>query len=436
MPSRTTSVIGVLALALLIRAAVAIGLQYQLDHRWQRQFLIEGDAAGYWTLAEKLTNGEAFEIYSPPRQALRMPGFPAFLALNMSLMGGRMLGIRLSLCLVGTLAVGLVYWLGVELIGHTTGLIASLLAAVSPVMAGFTPLILSETLFAACLMASLVAMSRLVRHVERHDWRPWVAAITTGGTIALACYVRPSWLLAGPLFGIALVVLSANRFRAAGLVGVVLLTLFAALLPWGLRNQRVTGHFVLTTLWVGPSLYDGLNPQAGGDSDMTFFDRENLAASMTEYEVDREYRQRAWTFVKENPARTLQLAAIKFARFWSPFPNASQFDHWLPKLAVAGFFLPVLLFGLIGGIHAARGQAAVDNDSNSATTLRPRLRVAWFLLLTAGPILYFTALHLVFVSSLRYRLPAEYPLLVLTAAGLQVCRHWSRRRKQTPQVAA
>ena len=40
------------------------------------------------------------------------------------------------------------------------------------------------------------------------------------------------------------------------------------------------------------------------------------------------------------------------------------------------------------------------------------------LLLTVGPILYFSAIHMVFVSSLRYRLPAEYPLLVATAVGL------------------
>jgi len=43
------------------------------------------------------------------------------------------------------------------------------------------------------------------------------------------------------------------------------------------------------------------------------------------------------------------------------------------------------------------------------------------LLITLGPILYFSALHCIFVSSLRYRLPAEYPLMVLSAAGLLHC---------------
>ena len=436
MPSRTSWVIGVLALALTIRAAVAIKLQDQLDHRWQREFLIEGDAAGYWTLAEQIADGKSYEIYSPPRRVLRMPGFPALLALNMGLIGSGMLGIRLSLCLIGTIAVGLVYWLGYELSSHTTGLIASLLAALSPVMAGFTPLILSETLFAACLLGSLITMARLVREAESRIWRPWAAAIATGGMIALACYVRPSWLLAAPLFALVLVILSSNRLRAAGLGAVVVLTLIAALLPWALRNQRVTGHFVLTTLWVGPSLYDGLNPEAGGGSDMTFFERDNLMNSMSEYDVDREYRRRAWLFVKENPVRTLQLAAIKFWRFWSPVPNAAQFDDSLARLAVAGFFIPTVLLALLGGHFVVRRGTTDPRTINDRPSNWPRREVAWFLLLTAGPIVYFTALHLVFVSSLRYRLPAEYPLLILTAVGLQVGWRWWRGRRSSVQVAA
>jgi hypothetical protein len=54
----------------------------------------------------------------------------------------------------------------------------------------------------------------------------------------------------------------------------------------------------------------------------------------------------------------------------------------------------------------------------------------WTIALTAGPILYFTLLHMVFVSSLRYRLPAEYPLLVLAAAGVEaVWMKWRSRKR-------
>jgi hypothetical protein len=169
-------------------------------------------------------------------------------------------------------------------------------------------------------------------------------------------------------------------------------------LPWGLRNQAVTGHFTLTTFWVGPSLYDGLNPQATGDSDMRFFDEENLLARMSEYEMDREYRRRAWQFAAEHPGRTVELMAIKLWRYLSPWPNARQFQSLTIRLVASGSFLALLIPALAG-----------------TWQMRNRPLVLAF---TWGPLLYFAAIHLWFVGSIRYRLPAEYPLAVLSGAGM------------------
>ena len=117
-------------------------------------------------------------------------------------------------------------------------------------------------------------------------------------------------------------------------------------------------------------------------------------------------------------------------------PNAAQFDDSLARLAVAGFFIPTVLFALLGGCYVVRRGTTDPRTINDRPSNWPRREVAWFLLLTAGPIVYFTGLHLVFVSSLRYRLPAEYPLLILTAVGLQVGWHWWRGRRSSAQVAA
>jgi hypothetical protein len=208
--------------------------------------------------------------------------------------------------------------------------------------------------------------------------------------------MRPTWLLIGPISAALLLQRRdfARRLRVAVLICV---GTFGTLLPWGLRNLAVSGHFTFTTFWVGPSLYDGLNPQANGDSDMTFFDAENLLGRMSEYEMDREYRRRAWEFAAAHPSRALVLMAVKLGRYWSIWPNAAQFQQRSVRIVVAASFL-LLLIPALYGTWLSRRRLDV-------------LVVGW------GPILYFAAVHTLFVGSIRYRLPAEYPFAVLFAIG-------------------
>jgi 4-amino-4-deoxy-L-arabinose transferase-like glycosyltransferase len=419
----------VLLTALLLRVGAAFVVQWQLNQQMPVPIcLIPGDAEGYWYLGQQIAAGKDYELYSPPRQVLRMPGFPAFLAVQHWAFSGSFLGARLSLCLVGTAACGLVYCLGREVADPQIGLIAAALTAISPAIIAFTPLILSETLFAMCLLSSLLVMARLVRPQTPDDvTRPslrlarvnfrWLHPLLVGVMVGVACYVRPSWLLAGLLFAATLPFVASRRCSGGAQGALVVLGLLAVLLPWGLRNKRVTGHFVLTTLWVGPSLYDGLNPHATGDSDMTFFDQDNLmgARGLSEYEMDRHYRAAAWRFASENPGRACELSFVKLRRFWNPWPNAAQFDHWAARLILGGFYVLMMACAGIGGWRERR-----------------RFRLLAF---SAGPILYFAAIHAVFVSSLRYRLPAEYPLLVLSALGVRSllgCLRGQRLPARTP----
>jgi len=396
----------ILAVALAARLTAAFWIHTSLERDDEREFVIAGDAAGYWELGKNWASGKGLTAHDPSRQIMRMPGFPALIAASVRLFGENLMPLRILLACIGTATCAFVFLLGRCLFDETIGLIAAAWCAVSPVMVGFSPLILSETLFAACLVLSLLAMVKLVQ-IDRHpsdaetgkSTSGILSALWVGVTIALATYARPSWLLAAPLFAIVLVGSSPCKRRAVLCASVACLGTLAALLPWAWRNHEVSGHWVLTTLWVGPSLYDGLNPEADGSSDMQFFDDDNYPERMTEVEVDQAYRRRAWQFAIDEPGRVVQLAVAKLWRFWKPWPNAAQFRQWWGIALTSLFFVPLVALALWG-----MRSPNVDR---------------WSLLLTIGPVLYFSVIHMIFVGSLRYRLPVEYPLSVLSAVGLR-----------------
>lgn len=411
---------GILTLALALRVGAAVAVQQYVSQTPGRLCLIAGDAEGYWELGKKLAQGQKFEIYQPPRKILRMPGFPAILAISIATFGDHVLAARIVLAIVGTLACGGVYWLGAELFTRSIGLIAAGLAAISPTFVIFSVMILSETAFALGLLLGLIALVWMCRNVlvAGSSARIAGAGILAGVAGTFGCYVRPSWLLFPPLAGACLILYAISRrpvpatrisSTKANIAGLALLAgMVLGLSPWTYRNYVVTGgDFVPTTLWMGPSLYDGLNPEANGDSHMEFLQHDALYQSMSERDVDRHYRRAAWTWAAQNPGRTVQLAWIKLGRYWNLWPNTPQFDHWQVRFALLTFLVPIA-FAALWGIYRRPDLRAA-----------PALPWSWIFFLTLAPILYFSALHLLFVSSLRYRLPAEYPLLLLSALGIQ-----------------
>jgi hypothetical protein len=169
------------------------------------------------------------------------------------------------------------------------------------------------------------------------------------------------------------------------------------MLPWAARNAHVTGHWVWTSLWSGPSLYDGFNPEATGASDMQFFEDDNVLIRMSEFEMNQHYRQRATDFVAENPLRAIELAFIKAGHFLSPVPNFAKKEGWVAEVICVAFWLLLAVTGFYG-IRSGEWNAVG-------------------LLVMIGPMFVFLLVHMVFVGSVRYRLPLEFPFSVLGAIG-------------------
>jgi 4-amino-4-deoxy-L-arabinose transferase-like glycosyltransferase len=412
----------ILQVALGLRVLTADVVDLYVHRGGSEQMCIFPDTKIYWGLARTIRAGMAYEYVEwsdIPHFAVRTPGYPLFLAGCQAIFGERTLAVRLVQAVLGTVSVYLVYRLtrqlaapsvpahpGETLVSHpwTAPLVAAAITAINPYYIFMSSLILSEAVFVPLMLTTLWGLAALWGEPGRPSglasWKSCLIALGSGSAAGAAILVRPSWGLFVPAL-LAVWVLSTKLDRSALAMaargsGIFVLGLALVMCPWWVRNARVFGRFVPTALWLGASLYDGLNPQATGASDMAFLgDREIWP--LDEQDQDADLTRRAIKFVLKQPTRALRLALIKLGRFWCPWPNAEGFRF--PTLALASTVVEVPLFALLalGGWDRRRD---------------PR---AWALL--AGPLLYFCALHLVFASSVRYRIPGEMPAMGLAAIG-------------------
>jgi 4-amino-4-deoxy-L-arabinose transferase-like glycosyltransferase len=396
--------LAILALALVLRLGAGYWWQSRLPAGMKFGF---GDSEGYWELARTIARGDAYEYGPLKYKVFRTPGYPLvlaplFLASNEPpVMWGRALS-----ALLATAAVGCVAGLARLLFDERTALVAAAITAVYPEAISTGAFVLSEAPFVPLMLLNLIAWTRAWRATDTKQMVAW--ALAGGVWAGLATLMRPSWLLFIPFAAAIGIALGPNRYKHLRIAAVMLAGLCVAMSPWWIRNALVAGRFVPTSLQVGPSLYDGLSPTATGASEMSFvpqFVAEQQAADaqpdvdttgLFEDRLDRRMRDAALAWTRQNPGRVLQLAGIKFWRMWSPVSNAAEFSSTKLRLILAATFTPVFLLALVGAWRYSRRD--------------------WPYLLLVLPAIYFTCLHMIFVSSIRYRQPAMLPLIVLAAA--------------------
>lgn len=397
-----------LALAFALRVAAGAWWEARLPEGARFGF---GDSDGYWRLGQALAQGKPYQYGSD--RVFRAPGYPLILSALFRLTGGETptFTARLWTAAFSSLLVVGVYWLALTLFDARAALLAALGAAVYPLLAAMGMLLLSEGPFCAVVPFQLACWVRGWQTADARRAAAWLLA--AGALAGAAALIRPDWLLFTP-FAIGLAVLfSPDRKRHLMAGGWLLLGLCLVMTPWWTRNYRVTGHFVPTTLQVGASLYDGLGPQATGASQMDFVpilaDKlrrqeagKNLPPEGFEYRFDQYLRRLSIHWAKAHPGEALRLAGVKLARMWNIWPNEARFQSPLVRAGMTVTYLPLMVLGLWG-----------------AWAFRRR---GWPYLLCLVPAAYLTLLHLVFVSSIRYRQPA-LPSLIVLAAGL-VAEKW------------
>ena len=393
--------------ALVVRIGAAVYWQDRLPDSSPYAF---GDSHSYWTLGLLIHQGEPYRYGGDDAQMVRTPGYPIIIAGLHRLAGGHptVLYGRILNGILGVVTIGIVALIASRLFSSTVGWVSAAILAIYPGAVSMSIMILSEAPFCLFMALQFYCLLRAYRGaaISRSMWATGSGILAAGATL-----IRPSWLLFTPFLLAMLLMFSSQRKRHFSVGMMTIMGLIMGMLPWWIRNYQVSDEFVPTTSRMGASLYDGLSPKATGGSDMSFITgfyaklntevAEGSFSGNYELELDRRMKSAALNWAVENPAATASLAINKLGRMWNPLPNDNRLNSGKLKWLLAiGYF--VVVCAAILGIWRIR-------------------KDGWERLILVTPAIYFSLLHMVFVSSIRYRQPAMILLVVLAASYLADC---------------
>lgn len=428
---------------LVIVFVIAAGLRVgwvSVRFRGERAATVEyPDERGYCLVARSLAGGHGL-VDEFGFRATYMPAYPAFVALFDGLPRS-LFWARIAQALLGAWVAPATFLLArqwvrlaggafrdrvtrgdpsarAEARGSSSGLnrtrlvgngriavVAGLAAAFDPFLIFFSGLLLTETLFAAALVTAWVFVLATCPAGGQLEARHGFCArdVLGAGVMLWVCVLlRPSAVIL--VVAVPVMVAAWGRFDRAALaagaamVGIVIV----GLMPWAARNRVVTGEWRWLTTRGGISLYDGLRAGATGASDLAHTKTLPAVAGLSEIEWDRYFRSQAWSAAREDPIRVVRLGGRKFLRTWSLVPNVSSYRRGPAAVVSAAWMLAVLLSAAIGWWPHRRAVRS------------------WVTLLL--PVVAFTLLHMVFVGSVRYRVPVMPMVMVLSAAGMSAVR--------------
>jgi 4-amino-4-deoxy-L-arabinose transferase-like glycosyltransferase len=323
-----------------------------------------------------------------------MPLYPALVGLTGAGWSQLTFDIGLS-----TIAVWLIYSLVEEVFAdETAALLAALMTAIYPYFIFYSVVGLTESLFIALLLGAFLCWYRGAFTV---------AAIL----VVLSILTRPS---IEPLAPVLILYFAAVIHRLP--IAIVIRHLFVYLAvyislmaPWWLHNYRDYGTFVRLNLASGFVFYSGNNPlnQTGGGINGQDFDEKAFTDIADPVARDRALWNAGAAYVAEHPQRFLELAVLKFLRFWRLWPYVQGYATLPYVLASLASFVPILILTVF--YLAIWGW-------------RDRVRIA--------PVLawgvYLTLVHMIFIGSLRYRLPLEPFMIMFAAIAVMRIDRWRR----------
>lgn len=325
---------------------------------------------------------------------LVMPLYPIWAYLMGGFAGSSVAPILVDIVL-STATIYVLYRLALELFhSRVAALLAAFAAALYPHFIFFALTGLTETVY-----VFLTVLAFLLLYRARYFW----------GSVALVAsiLVRPSLDFLAPMLIVvfALVVHRAGWRAAALKLGQYALIYLVLIAPWWLHNEIKYDRFVRLSLGDGIVMYLGNNPAnktGGGVCNERYCDHDGTHPAwqiQDPIEKNRALFQAGVDYILAEPGHFVAMAGLKFLRFWRLWPYDEGYRTPLIIAASLLSYAPVLL---LAGVFVVR------RGVGDGRRLSPILLYVAFL----------TAVHLITIASVRYRLPLEPFLIVLAMAAL------------------
>lgn len=361
------------------------------------------DEQQYWQIAQSLRDGHGM-VDELGFRATRMPMYPGLLSFFAGYSNGIVM-VKVLQWIIGAMTASLACLLATSIWNLRTGFVAGLLLAFDPFFIFFSSLLLTETLFILTFLLLWWEVWTMFGCDPRRIRIPHRQWIILGVVSGICIYVRES--TAGIVVITVGLILAMHRFHPRSVLGSILclLTVIICLSPWAYRNQKVTGHACWLTHRAGISLYDGVKPDATGESDLGDIKNMEAVQALNEVEWNQYFWDESMAIIKDDPVRIARLAGVKFVRMWNPLPNVETYQSLLIRTISVLWTLPTFLLALTGTYLLW----CMNNQFNRKILL-------WLLL----PALYYSAIHSLFIGSIRYRLGAIPMLEILAAFALVV----------------
>ncbi len=411
------AVIGVLALAFAVRLAAVLWLSETVPFSDYRYYHMAGEKiAENWGF---FFDSSQVEYYG--RFGWWPPLYPFTIGAVYSLFGVDHRLIVFGQVLLGTLVCWWVYRLGRRFGGEKLGLVAALLVAVNPTFVFATNLLASENLFVLWLALGLLWATR--RPASRRT------RIVTGVLFGLGALTRAIGLLVP--FVVAAWWLARGETRRTGFVhaATLLVTCFAVIAPWTLRNAVVVGSPAIVCFGGGLNFYFGHNDVGIGYRDLASTPMAQLTTQAsidrTGYELGmRHIAAKPWGFVTRAGRKIVALfdspgyathsnSAIMLPDGWRTDPATRRIAEDMRERQRRKNRLLDGLFTRLAEIHSyAILVLAVLGTILAWRQLTPELRLmVWLSSAWMGA-------HVLFWAQPRFRYPMELFLILLAAFAL------------------